>query len=92
MYTCFLSSKLLILIVAFVLQAVMNCLDPRSLGLEFHLGKSTQGRVKARDTGWTTTLLPHGDLLQRMKQRLEAGTQVPCADAVWLLKNLVWGG
>ena len=77
---------------SFALQPLMIYLDPTSLGLEFHLGKSTQGRVKARDTGWTTTLLPHGDLLQRMKQRLEAGTQVPCADAVWLLKNLVWGG
>ena len=36
---------LVMLVVVFVLQKMMICLAPSSPGLEFHLGKSTQGRM-----------------------------------------------
>ena len=54
MYTCFFSLySLLIFLVVFVFQAMLIYLDSISPGLEFHLGKSTQGYVKASDVGPT---------------------------------------
>lgn len=58
---------------SFAFQLLMIYLDPASLGLEFHLGKSTQRHVKARGPGQTPFVLC--GLKASVKPGLETGTR-----------------